>query len=91
MPILKCPYCDDEDIEISYNHKRRQYTLTCFNCDNYIKINARQTDLKCSECESNNIVHDDYESYCLDCGLVLSATSNYVAGFKIVLDWGLIL
>ncbi len=91
MPILKCPYCDDEDIEISYNPKLRQYTLTCFNCDNYIKINARQADLKCPECESRDIRHDDLETVCGECGMVLSATSNYVGGFKIVLDWGLIL
>lgn len=37
MPITKCTYCDD-NIEILYNHKLRQYTLTCFNCDSLIKI-----------------------------------------------------
>lgn len=91
MSILNCPCCDDDDIEISYNHKLRKYTLTCFNCDSFIKITKKQADFKCPECESRNIVHDDCESYCRDCGMVLSATISYVAGFKIKLDWGLIL
>ena len=91
MPILNCPYCNNKDIEISYNHKLRQYTLTCFNCNNYIKINKKQADLKCPECESRDIRHDDSESYCGECGLVLSATISYVGGFMIKLDWGLIL
>lgn len=89
--IKKCPNCNDENIEISYNNTLRRFTLTCYNCDKYYTIFPKQADLKCPECESRNIVHDDYESYCCDCGLVLSATINYVAGFKIKLDWGLIL
>ena len=91
MPIINCLSCGDDNIEISYNHKLRKYTLTCFNCDSFIKITKKQADYRCPECESKNIVHDDLETVCGDCGLVLSATISYVAGFKIKLDWGLIL
>lgn len=93
MKIEICPDCNSENIEITYNPKLNKYTLNCFDCYKYYKITEdSQKKIRCPECESENIIFEEDEIYCLDCGLVLSGLPPvYVAGLKILYDWGLIL
>lgn len=41
----------------------------------------------CPECEAD-LIKDDAETYCPECGLVTSASIDYVAGFHIYLPYG---
>jgi transcription initiation factor TFIIIB Brf1 subunit/transcription initiation factor TFIIB len=90
MTLTNCPHCNDTDIEISFNHKLKRHTLTCFNCNTYTKIIPKQGDIKCPECESKDIRFEEDETVCGECGLQLSGVPPiYVNGRKIVYDWGL--
>jgi Zn finger protein HypA/HybF involved in hydrogenase expression len=92
MKLNNCPHCNDTDIEISFNHKLKIHTLTCYNCNKYYKITPKQADLKCPECKSKNILFEENKTVCEECGLVLSSVPPvYVGDTKIVFDWGLLL
>lgn len=90
ITINNCPVCEEEDIILQYDNRRMQFTLYCSYCDKVYHL-SKNVKIECPECESKDIRFDEDETSCGECGLVLSATSNYVAGFKIKLDWGLIL
>ena len=63
-----------------FNHRR-----------NYIKsfLNTQKLD-KCPECGGKVVYdnEDEDEAYCTKCGLVTSASIDYVAGIKIDLPYG---
>ncbi|OQD59024.1 hypothetical protein MBBAR_6c01340 [Methanobrevibacter arboriphilus JCM 13429 = DSM 1125] len=89
MIINKCPECNGKNIEISYNHMIKRYTLTCFNCNKYYKI-GEQNNICCPECNGKDICYEKLEIICKKCGLVLSSVPpSYVANFKVVFDWGI--
>ena len=88
MLITKCPKCKEENILVSFNHNIRQYTLECYNCNNAYVL-PHKTTVLCPNCEGKDFVHESHESYCHDCGLVMSSTIAYVAGFKIDYPWGM--
>lgn len=89
MQINNCPHCNDDDIEITYNPILKVHTLTCYNCNKYTKINPKQVDIECPECESKDIRYDELDISCGECGLVLSSVPpSYVADTKIIFDWG---
>jgi len=52
---------------------------------NLYKENHPREEAQCPECKSQNIYFDDIraETSCKDCGLVLYADYDYVAGFKV--------
>jgi len=92
MSLQSCPNCDSEDVEIHFNHKRRIHTLTCYACNKYYKINYTILTPQCPECDSKNIIFEDQEIFCLDCGLVLSAKPpSYVANKEIIYPWGVMI
>lgn len=88
MIINKCPKCKDDNIAVNFDHNIRQYTLECFNCDKAYVL-PHNIVILCPNCKGKKFTHTDYESYCLSCGLVMTSTVCYVAGFKINYPWGL--
>lgn len=88
--ITNCPVCKDENITLHYDNRRMQFTLYCTSCDKIYYL-SKKVKLECPNCQGKDIRFDEDTTTCGECGMVLSATSNYVAGFRIKLDWGLIL
>ena len=88
MLITKCPKCKEKNIMVSFNHKFRRYTLECHNCNKAYAL-PHYIIVLCPDCDGKKFAHEKYESYCLDCGLVMSSTIAYVAGFKIDYPWGM--
>ena len=88
MSIIRCPKCKEKNIVVSFNHNIRQYTLECYNCNKAYVLPHNITVL-CPDCKGKKFVHENFESYCLVCGLVMSSTIAYVAGFKIDYPWGI--
>lgn len=54
----------------------------------YLKKITRPLPNTCPECESEMLVDGEAERYCENCGLVVTASIEYVAGVKIVLPYG---
>ena len=57
---------------------------------NYIKSIQAHTPNYCPEC-GNQLIHEEDEVYCRDCGLVVMASISYVAGQPITLPYGLLI
>ena len=53
----------------------------------YLKKITKNIPSQCPECEGK-LVEGEAESYCNDCGLVVTASIEYVAGVRIVLPYG---
>ena len=57
---------------------------------NYIRKMQSHVPSTCPECESE-LTTDDSEIYCENCGLVVAASMEYVAGQKVILPYGIVL
>lgn len=57
---------------------------------NYIKKMQSQIPNTCPECE-NSLITDESEIYCEKCGVIVAASTEYVAGVRIDLPYGIVL
>lgn len=88
IKITNCPICKEENISIKYDYRKMQFILYCNSCDNIFYL-LKKVKIECPECEGKDIRFEEDETICRNCGIVLSDTTCYVGGFKIILDWGL--
>ena len=88
VKLKQCPICNDENIIVSFNPTQRRFIISCNNCEKDYTL-SKKFKPKCPKCNSETIYFEEDETYCYDCGTVLSATSEYVGITKIILDWGI--
>ena len=86
--VNKCPKCENRKITMNFDHNLKKYTIECIKCNKKYILPQHST-TTCPICGGKKFIHERYESYCFNCGLVLTGTYNYVAGIKIVYPWGL--
>jgi len=86
--VNKCPLCKNNNVTINFDYDIKQYTLECFKCNKKYVLSYGSS-VQCPSCGGEKFIHEKYESYCFNCGLVMSGTSRYVAGIKINYPWGL--
>ena len=65
-------------------HKMNPHTR---NRIRFLRTFINPTPSTCPECEAE-LIMDDYETYCPDCGLVTSTSIDYVGGVRIQLPYG---
>ena len=53
------------------------------------KMQNHQNIYRCPECRGNIITDESGEEYCNDCGLITRTHYPYVAGQRIIVDYGL--
>ena len=89
LRVTKCMNTKFKTEKIRYD--KDEHILYCDSCRFKWKVKPYTPQRPCPECGSNDIIYTEDETYCNNCKLILSSSSDYVAGNHIDLPWGLLL